>query len=361
MKFDKSIFLNYLEQYSNILAPSGHEDIIAHQLATVFHENKLNVYRDGLGGIYAGKGNFEKNDKKRVFIVAHMDEVGFIIKRIDKQGIVEVMPIGGITTETLAGCSVECKTTNGNLIKGVFQALPGHFKGTNDLGATLKVDFGFCDEQEALQSGVEIGNIVGFDTKFSKLSGDNRYSCKAIDNRYGCAMLAYLSKFVAEIEQKNEDIEIILGATVMEEIGLKGAQSLVSSVNPDFVIVLDCSPAADTLSLNNDNGVLGEGVLLRLMDKSSVLPERIKKFQKRVYDANHIKYQSYFSAGGTDASKILELNQGIPTTTCCIAARYIHHAQAIFDVNDIQMAFLATLTLVLNYKKDIHEYLYYKI
>lgn len=361
MEFNKEVYLKNIEAFSNEIGISGHEGQIAKLLHKAFKKNGLVVERDGLGGIYASKkGLSKKTNKKRVLIAAHMDEVGFMAKELLPNGLIKVAPVGGLVPESLFGIRVTYSGKTG-VHTGIFTAVPAHFAATNAITANdLSVDFGFETSDEARANGMEEGTAIAFDTQFSKTANPNRFLGKAIDNRYGCAMIATLAETIFSKSFQNKDVEIILAATVMEEIGLKGASAAIEKVQPDFTIVLDCSPASDTLPKDNKNGMLGEGVLYRYLDRTMVLSERLKNYLLIILKENGIKYQPYVSAGGTDAGKMLELLEGIPTITCCIPARYIHNSGAIFDVRDVEEAYKAIWQLAKNYKADIHGYLHYQ-
>ncbi|MGL5042216.1 MAG: hypothetical protein ACRC6X_03810 [Culicoidibacterales bacterium] len=360
MDFSKEIFTQKLEIFSNEVGVSGHEDAIAKLLSTTFKEQNLFVRRDALGGIYASNIDFtQPSRRKRVLICGHMDEVGFMAKEILPNGLVKVNNIGGIVLESLFGVRV-CYFGNGKKV-GVFTALPAHFAVENVIKTRdLAIDFGFEDDVEARKFGMNEGTVISFDTTFVKTANEHRFIGKALDNRYSCAMLATLSQTIFTDLFANEEIDVILGATVMEEIGLKGAEAAINMIKPDFTIVLDCSPAADTLPKDNKNGVLGKGMLYRYMDRTMIMTERVKRYFLIVLDKHSIRYQPYVSSGGTDAGRIMELNKGIPTVTCCVPSRYIHNSSAIIDIRDAEEAYKAIWSLAQNYKEDIHNYLHYK-
>ena len=360
MNFSKEVFINHLEKLSNEIGVSGHEDNISRILSKKFSEQELVIKRDALGGIYASTVDFTaKTTKKRVLICGHMDEVGFIAREILANGLVKVKNVGGIVNESLFGIRV-CFYGKGKKV-GVFTAVPAHFASANAISTDdLSIDFGFENEEDARNNGMVEGTIIGFDSTFEKTANPNRFLGKAFDNRYSCAMLATLADNMEKLHAENPEIEIVLGATTMEEIGLKGAEAAVNLVQPDFVIILDCSPAADTLPKDNKNGVLGNGVLYRYIDRTSIMTERVKRYFLIVLEKHEVKYQAYTSAGSTDGGKMVELSNGIPLVTCCVPSRYVHNSTSIMDIRDAEQAYNAVLALTANYREDIHNYLHYK-
>lgn len=359
MVFNRDAYIEMLAPLSNAIGVSGHEDAVANILIAAFKKQNLDIQRDGLGGVYASNIDFSQpTTKKRILIAAHMDEVGFIIKQILPNGLVKVHNVGGISWENLAGTRVQLQNKGKKI--GVFTAVPSHFKTATPINSdSLFVDFGFENEEVARVLGATEGAIIGFDADFIPLANQNRFMGKAFDNRYACAMLAILSSTIYKENTLNPDVEVVLCATVMEEIGLVGASAAMDLVKPDMVIVLDCSPASDTLEKNNQNGVLGKGVLFRYLDARMIMNERVKRYFLLILDKYGVQYQPYISAGGTDAGQMVQLQGGTPTFTCCVPARYIHNHSGIIDIRDIEQAFYATFALVLNYDRNIHNYLNY--
>ena len=66
---------------------------------------------------------------------------------------------------------------------------------------------------------------------------------KAWDNRYGCGLAIQLLK---EVHQEMLPNHLYSGATVQEEVGLRGAQTAAHRIDPDIAFVLDAGPAGDT-------------------------------------------------------------------------------------------------------------------
>lgn len=60
---------------------------------------------------------------------------------------------------------------------------------------------------------------------------------------------------------KDETLPNILysGATVQEEVGLRGAQTAAHTIKPDLFFALDASPANDMSGSKSEFGQLGKG------------------------------------------------------------------------------------------------------
>ena len=72
------------------------------------------------------------------------------------------------------------------------------------------------------------------------MANEKKILAKAWDNRYGCGLAIELLQ-----EVKDETLPNILysGATVQEEVGLRGAQTAANMINPDIFFALRCKPS----------------------------------------------------------------------------------------------------------------------
>ena len=175
-----------------------------------------------------------------------------------------------------------------------------------------------------------------------KLSKD-RIIAKSVDNRFGVGLAM---KMISKLDKIELPYNIAIGATVQEEVGLRGAETSVNTIKPDVFIALDASPV-DDLNGKSDYS-LGKGFLLRMYDPRNTMPEYLKNALVNLANKNKIKFQYYISKGGTDAAKALDMFDGVVSTTIGLPARYIHSPLAVFDTNDLKYAEKFLLTLIMN-------------
>ena len=147
--------------------------------------------------------------------------------------------------------------------------------------------------------------------------------------------------------------DLFVGLNVQEEVGLRGATTAAQMIQPDFAIVIDCSPAND-LTSSQELGQLGKGLLVRVVDGGMIAFPQLIDYQRQLCKKYAIPFQYYLSNGGTDAGVIHRTMKGVLTLTSCICARNIHSNCSIMDTNDYQ-ANLKFLKLVL---KQFNEKLY---
>ena len=66
-----------------------------------------------------------KPDGKRIMLAAHMDEIGLMVRYIDKNGFIKFSKIGGINDQMLMNQEVTIRTSNGD-VTGVIGSKPPH-------------------------------------------------------------------------------------------------------------------------------------------------------------------------------------------------------------------------------------------
>jgi putative aminopeptidase FrvX len=167
------------------------------------------------------------------------------------------------------------------------------------------------------------------------MANEKKILAKAWDNRYGCGLAIELLQ-----EVKDESLHNILysGATVQEEVGLRGAQTAANMINPDIFFALDASPANDMSGSKSEFGQLGKGALLRILDRSMVTHRGMREFILDTAETNKIPYQYFVSQGGTDAGRVHQSNEGVPSGVIGICSRYIHTHASMIHIDDYAAA-----------------------
>lgn len=287
------------------------------------------VITDNLGSVFAYKKSKNKNAKTLV-VAGHMDEVGLMIRDIMPNGGIKVIPIGGLMAEVFVSQVMYVQTDSGQ-VPGVIGAVPPHISRNQNISFdNLILDLGLNSKEEVLAHGVSVGQMVLPKTPFTLTADNKKIIAKAVDNRWGCGMAIELIRDLHDVEL---DFHIAIGATVQEEIGLRGAMTSSFKLSPDMFIALDASPLNDIRD-PSASGKMDEGFLVRLYDPRNIMKPSLFKYIKGVAKSNNIKHQVYFSAGGTDAAAALISKSGVVATTIGLPCRYIHSTAAMFSLGD---------------------------
>lgn len=319
------------EDLMNLKGVAGNEKLVRDYFVNFIKNYKnFEIRFDNLGSVFAVKKSKNK-DAKTLMIAGHMDEVGFMVSSITKNGHLKLQPLGGFKPEVLLSQVLDLTLDNGLVVSGVIGSLPPHIKEANKTKITdLLFDIGLESKEEAVKLGVKPGQMVTFQANYTKTLNPNRIISKAVDNRFGCGLAL---EAIKEFNDKDLDINLVVGATVQEEVGLRGAKTSVNMFKPDMFIALDASPVDDLVK--TENGALGEGFLLRLFDPRNTMLSGIRKYFVNLASKENIKYQPFTSLGGTDAARALDQLDGVLATTIGLPARYIHSSAAMMDIRDV--------------------------
>ena len=332
---------------SELNAISGQENQVASFLLNAYKQMDYLTLTDHLGSVFAVKKSGLPNAKK-VLILGHMDEIGFMVSHIQNNGMIQIVSIGGVNPLTLTSQRMHLTTREGKVFLGAVDATPPHLlKGTTQGVPTIEsvyVDFGFESKAIAENQGVRPGDMITFAAPFVVLEGGQRILGKAFDNRYSLVMGLSILK---ALKNKNLPYDLYVGASVQEEVGLRGATTSSTMIQPDFAIVLDCSPARDSSGESKEQGQLGGGLLLRYIDASMIARPTLLAYQEAIAKKAKVPFQYYSSPGGTDAGAVHKNLSGIMTLTHCIVARSIHSPSTILDTRDF-LSSKKTLLKMLN-------------
>ncbi|MBB5324451.1 putative aminopeptidase FrvX [Anoxybacillus tepidamans] len=303
------------------------------------------VVQDRLGGIFGVKRGDENGPV--VMVAGHMDEVGFMVTSITEHGMIRFQPLGGWWNQVLLAQRVQIITDYGPVI-GVIGSIPPHLLQEEQRNKPIDIqhmliDVGADDREDAKRMGIRPGQQIVPVCPFTPMENPKKILAKAWDNRYGCGLAIELLK-----ELKNETLPNILysGATVQEEVGLRGAQTAANMIQPDIFFALDASPANDMTGDKKEFGHLGKGALVRIYDRSMVTHRGMREFVLDTAETHRIPYQFFISPGATDAGRVHITNNGIPSAVIGICSRYIHSHASIIHVDDYAAAKQLLIELV---------------
>lgn len=323
-------------KFSEQAAPSGFEAGVINAWKESIRQYVDSVRTSSLGN---GVAIINGDEATSIMIVAHADEIGFIITRVDlDKKIAYFDEIGGIDTKLLPGRIVEFTNVKGEKVAGVIGCQPIHcqsrFESSESLRLEAKdlwIDFGDNIEKIALgdygvisQSCVRCGNLI---------------SGRAMDNKSGLSVLVELASMLKDFPVRPRP-KIYLVASTMEEIGARGVRTVVNDISPYMCVVVDVALATDTLYHNKANSspiVLGGGPVITVgpnLDKEMTSKlQSIAKQQSLSYQVDVIGHPT-----GTDANPIQIMQSGIRCALVGIPCRYMHTPVETINVCDIKVA-----------------------
>src|SRR5699024_7386975 len=298
------------------------------------------VYTDHLGSLIAKKVGDENGPK--VMVAGHLDEVGFMITRIDKDGFLYFQTIGGWWNQVMLAQRVTIMTQKGN-ITGVIGSKPPHIlspearKKPVDI-KDMFIDIGAANKEEAEEFGVRPGDSVVPYFEFTQMNNEKMLMAKAWDNRIGCAIAIEVLKQLKDENHPN----IVYGVgTSQEEVGRRGAKTSAHMIAPDIGFGVDVGIAGDTPGITDKeaDSKLGDGPQIILYDASMISHKGVRNLVVETAEEKEIPFQySSMAGGGTDSGAIHLTKDGVPALSITIATRYIHSHAAILHRDDFENA-----------------------
>ncbi|MYL44843.1 M20/M25/M40 family metallo-hydrolase [Virgibacillus halodenitrificans] len=298
------------------------------------------VFTDNLGSLIAKKTGNENGPK--IMVAGHLDEVGFMVTRIDDKGFVYFQTVGGWWSQVMLAQRVTIMGKNGD-VTGVIGSKPPHIlspearKKPVDI-KDMFIDIGASSKEEAENFGVKPGDSIVPYFEFTQLKNEKMLLAKAWDNRIGCAIAIEVLKQLKDVDHPN----IVYGVgTIQEEVGLRGARTSTHKIKPDIGFGVDVGIAGDTpgISDHEADSKLGKGPQIILYDASMISHKGVRDLVVNTADENNIPYQyASMAGGGTDSGSIHLTANGVPSLSITVATRYIHSHAAILHRDDFENA-----------------------
>jgi putative aminopeptidase len=321
---------------------AGYEERVARAIAGHLDRAGLAHRSDRLGNLISTLPGDPALPSVMVF--AHMDQLGFIVRKIEPSGLIRVERQGGVPERALPAQAVVLCTEAGDL-HGVIGIKSHHATGPDEKYRVipyqeLSVDAGFASKAEAEAAGVRIGTPVTYLPRVLELA-NGRIAGTAVDDRAGCAALIALA--TARKDKPGPTLHLVW--SVQEEHNLRGILPAATSLAPDIALAVDLLLACDTpemeargdMSLGGGpgmslfsfhgrgtlNGVIPHPALVRLLDEAAV-------------GAGVTLQRTVHTGALTDLSYVQFMGpEGVACLDVGIPVRYSHQALEVVDPSDI--------------------------
>lgn len=288
------------------------------------------------------KGGNGLGRPSRVMLLCHMDEIGFYVSSIDKNGFIYVNNAGGFDTRNLFSRRVLVCTDNGDF-PGVMNpgGRPIHISSPEERNKVPEVKQ-FCIDlgmtADKVKKNVKIGDYVVMHEPAMQL-GD-KFVSKALDNRVACWLgIEAIRKL--DKDGHGHECEVHVAFTTQEEVGLRGAKTASHAVQPDIGIGIDVTLSCDTPGVPEEEHVTkhGSGFGLHIKDSSFISDKKLTDEIEAVAKKHKIPYQrTILAAGGQDGAAAQQAAAGARAVGIVVGTRYIHTVTEMIDTRDLAAA-----------------------
>ncbi|GAB7388399.1 M42 family metallopeptidase [Bacillaceae bacterium] len=318
----------------------GHEGPVREVMRKYITPYADEVFTDNLGSLIARKKG--SAEKPKIMVAGHLDEVAFMVTMITDDGFLRFQPLGGWWEQVMLAHRVHVLTRKG-VLEGVIGSTPPHILSQEARKKPVEkkdmfIDIGASSKEEAEEFGVRPGDTIVPVCPFTVLKNPKVMMAKAWDNRIGCAIAIEVLRRLQEEEHPNTVYGV---GTVQEEVGLRGAQTSVSAVDPDIAFAVDVGIAGDTPGIRKEEAQakLGKGPQLLLYDGSMIPHRGLRDLVIATAEEQKIPFQyDTIQGGGTDAGRLHLHGKGVPSMVISIPTRYIHSHAALLHRDDFENA-----------------------
>ncbi|MHB8946003.1 MAG: M42 family metallopeptidase [Bacillota bacterium] len=325
-----------LRELTDAPGPSGYERG-AQVVVRKYLEQVATIEHDNLGSIIGKKAG--TSDRPRIMIAGHMDEVGFMVTGITKEGFLRFQTLGGWWEQVMLAQRVVVKAQKGEVI-GVIGSKPPHILSADERKKVVEkkdmfIDVGASNEDEVRKvMGIKPGDPVVPWSPFAVMANQQSILAKAWDDRIGCAIFIDVLR---NLQKESHPNSVYGVGTVQEEVGLRGATTSVEAVDPDVGFALEVSIAGDMPGVKETEATdkLGGGPSILIYDGSMIPNSKLRDLVVETAEQEKIPYQfSAMPGGGTDAGRIHVHGRGVPSLVLGVPCRYIHSHAGIIRRED---------------------------
>ncbi len=321
---------------------AGHEDRVAKAIAAHLDRLGLRHQSDRLGNLMTTLPGDPALPSVMVF--THMDQLGFVVRKIEDSGLLRLERLGGVPERALAAQAVVICTPQGDL-PGVIANKSHHATTPEEKYrvlpyAELYVDAGFSSKTSALQAGVQVGTPVVYAPRVLNLA-EGRIAGTSIDDRAGCAALLALA--AARSGKPGPTLHLVW--SVQEEYNLRGVLPAAERLQPDIALQIDLLLACDTPDMAARGEVTlggGPGISLYSFHGRGTLngviphPALVRLMESAAGAANLPLQRSAHTGALTDLSYIQFMGpEGVACLDVGFPMRYSHSALEVVDPDDL--------------------------
>ena len=322
---------------------SGHEDRVRRAIADILIGESIETRSDRMGNLIA---TFEGDATcPSVMLFTHMDQLGFIVRKIEADGLVRVERLGGVPERALASQAVTLCVTQGKDVDGVLYNKSHHATQPDEKYKVLKtsdllIDTGHGSRDAVEAAGIRIGTPVVYRPNVMRLP-NNRVAGTSVDDRAGCAVMLEVAR---QLKSRAGGPTVHLVFSVQEEFNLRGAVVAAQNLKPDIAIQIDLMLATDTPEMaDRGDMVLGGGPGMSLYSfhgrgtLNGVIPHpSAVRLLEETASAEDIHLQRSSQVGVlTDLSYVQLVGEGVVSVDVGFPMRYSHSSLELCDLTDL--------------------------
>lgn len=328
----------FLHAYLNNASPTGFESsgqqLWLEYIKPYIDEWHLDQYGTAYGVINPGQ-------EYKVVIEGHADEISWFVHYISDDGFIYVIRNGGSDHLIAPSKRVNIHTRKNGVVRGLFGWPAIHTRHGEDAKLSPKIsnifiDVGAKDKAEVLEMGIHVGNVITFDDPLEVLN-DKYYVGRALDNRMGGFCIAEVARMVHENKPQLPYSLYIVNA-VQEEVGLRGAEMITQTIQPNVAIVTDVTHDTHTPMIDKKkHGDVQSGKGPTVTYAPAVHNKLIDLITDTAEEKDiPLQREASSRRTGTDTDAFAYSNGGVPSALISLPLRYMHTTVEMAHRDDIE-------------------------
>jgi putative aminopeptidase len=317
---------------------SGHEQSVRDAVKSLL-PSWAKTEQDDAGNLILHVGAASADSKaQKLLVIAHMDEIGFKVKSISKDGRLDAEALGGFDSSYYEGHTALVHAATGD-VHAIIESPNGwdepNFKWPVQSEKSVSIDVGARSPEEVARMGVKVGDTVTIHKEYRPLLG-TRVNARGLDDRVGCTALIS-AVWALDGPLKNRDVTFVWSTG--EETGLDGALAVAKRLaadgrTPDYVFAVDTFVSSDSPieSKRFADAELGKGFVVRAIDNSNIVPQDAVEKIVKLARTNQIPVQYGVTGGGNDGSAFVPY--GSVDVALAWPLRYSHSPAEVSDMRD---------------------------
>lgn len=323
---------------------SGHEGRVRRRIAAILEGIGSEPRSDRLGNLIS---TFDGDTQApSVMIFAHMDQLGFVVRKIRDDGLSRVERLGGVPERAVASQAVTLCVAEGRDVAGVIANKSHHATLPDERNVVVPVndvlvDTGHVSQAEAEAAGIRIGTPVVYRPRVLELAGE-RVAGTSIDDRAGCAVLLEVARSLAG-RRGGPTVHVVF--SVQEEFNLRGAAIAARALAPDIAIQIDIMLATDTPGMDERGSMKlggGPGMSLYSFHGRGTLngviphPAMVELFEATAASEGAALQRSAQVGVLTDNSYVQCVGEGAAVIDVGFPLRHSHSSLEVCDLRDLE-------------------------
>jgi endoglucanase len=312
---------------------AGYEHLAAPDIEASFRVFADHVERDRIGNVLGWIYGTGPEPRPRAILAAHMDRIGFVVRKVEEGGYLRVVAVGGFDPRTLPGKEVVVHAKQPMV--AVFGTKPPHLQKKGEADKVIPLEELYLDTgrpETEVKRKVPVGTLVMLRQPPVGLL-KSRIAAPGMDDRAGIAVMI---RTLQGLRDRRPAWDVVAVGTLEEEDGqiCFGARTSAEGLEPEIGIAIDVSHGDMPGAREGDTVPLGGGPSICV---GANIHHGVYEGLRRSARTLGIPFsiEATPASSGTDAMDIQIAGRGVATGVMGVPCRYMHTGVEVVEPRDV--------------------------